>query len=58
MRDYLEQASTTMDLDQLAEFVAICWEIWNVRNKYVFGRPDSNLAVLSSRAINFVMSYI
>jgi len=27
MRDCLEQALATMDIDQLGEFVAICWEM-------------------------------
>jgi len=57
MRDCLEQAAAEMDLDQLGEFVAICWEIWNARNRHVFGRPDSNLEVLSSRGVKFVISY-
>jgi len=57
MRDCLEQAATKMDLDQLGEFVAIYWEIWNARNRYVFGRPNSNLEVLSSHVVKFVMNY-
>jgi len=57
MKDYLEHASALMEMNHLGEFVAICWEIWNARNRHVCGRPHSNLANLSSHAINFMMSY-
>jgi len=45
-----------MDVDHLGEFVAIYWEIWKARNRYMFESPDHNFASLSGHAINFAPS--
>ncbi|KAJ8421550.1 hypothetical protein Cgig2_017397 [Carnegiea gigantea] len=38
-------------------FVAVAWQIWNARNRFIFKRPDDNLSRLSRRAIEFVVGY-
>ncbi|KAJ8433536.1 hypothetical protein Cgig2_018089 [Carnegiea gigantea] len=55
--DYLEHASTSLDPDKLGEFVAVLWECWNARNRFIFGRRDSNWRVLAGRAVSFVRRY-
>jgi len=52
----LEKATTTLSADRLTEFVAIMWECWNARNRFIFG--DENLRDdLAQRAIRFVHSF-
>ena len=35
--DYIREAATVLDYQQLGEFVAVMWEVWNERNRYIFG---------------------
>ena len=44
-------------MEDLGLFVAILWECWNARNRFIFGSIEENAAQLSKRAVQFVMSY-
>ena len=57
MSDCILVARKELSLDELGMFVAILWECWNVRNQFIFGSPDMDVALRSSRAIRFVTSY-
>ena len=50
-------ASQVLSTDELGMFVAILWECWNARNRFIFGSIEKNVAQLSKRAVHFVMSY-
>ena len=41
----------------LCEFVAVHWEIWNARNRFLFGSADRDVTKLGDKAISFVRSY-
>lgn len=41
----------------MGEFVAVLWECWNARNRFIFKTLDENLSMLSTRAISFVRNY-
>jgi len=45
MRDCVELAEELLNGDDLREFLAILWECWNVRNRFMFQKPDTNLGV-------------
>jgi len=45
------------DNEELGHFVAIVWECWNARNRFIFEMPDYNLSVLGVRAMKMVQSY-
>ena len=57
MEDCFALAMKTLENDQLGNFTAILWEIWNARNCFLFGRPDKTVSTLSKRAISFVHNY-
>jgi len=56
MKDCVELAAVALD-KELGAFVAVIWECWNARNRFIHQRPDRNLACLGVRATNFVKSY-
>ncbi|KAJ8452108.1 hypothetical protein Cgig2_016689 [Carnegiea gigantea] len=56
-RDCVERATKILDVDELGNFVAIIWEIWNARNRFIFKRSDHHLASLSYGVIDFVKNY-
>ena len=41
----------------LGEFVAVLWEIWNARNRCLFGSADRDVTKLGDKAISFVWLY-
>ena len=53
----MELAASCLDRDELGIFVAIIWECWNARNRFIFQKPDHNLAVLGQRATSFTKQY-
>ncbi|KAJ8421888.1 hypothetical protein Cgig2_009607 [Carnegiea gigantea] len=56
-RDCIERVTKILNVDELANFVAIIWEIWNARNRFIFKRLDHHLASLSCHAIDFMKNY-
>ena len=57
MRDCVDRVAKILDVDELGNFVAIVWEIWNARNQFIFNCLDHRLASLSCRAVDFVKNY-
>ena len=55
--DCFIEGKKSLSWEELGDFVAISWEIWNVRNRFIFKTPNRNPRVLSKRAISFVRSY-
>ncbi|KAJ8451541.1 hypothetical protein Cgig2_018175 [Carnegiea gigantea] len=55
--DCFLEAKKKLSQEEVGDFVAILWEIWNARNRFIFKTPDRNFGVLSKRAISFVRSY-
>ncbi|KAJ8424700.1 hypothetical protein Cgig2_018507 [Carnegiea gigantea] len=56
-QDYVEAAGKRLEAEAFGDFVAVLWECWNARNRFIFRSPDQNLAVLSDRAISFIKAY-
>lgn len=56
-RQWLEHQADNVDLDTLGFLVAILSEIWNARNRFVFGTPDREPKILRLRAIEFVQNF-
>ena len=52
------KAATVLSLDRLAEFVAVMWECWHSRNRFLFGKKDGWRGRLTHRAITFVHNFI
>jgi len=57
MADCFVNVMRFLDVDHLSIFTAILWEIWNSRNRFLFGFPDKSLSTLSQRAISFVHNF-
>jgi len=58
IEEYLVQAAETLDDLRFGEFVAVMWEIWNERNRILFGqRPRGMHRNLADRAVQFVKTY-
>ncbi|KAJ8451527.1 hypothetical protein Cgig2_018161 [Carnegiea gigantea] len=55
--DCLLLARDFLDNDELGEFVAILWEYWNSRNKFLSGTRRINLHHVGKRARAFVHNY-
>ena len=56
--EHLLQAAEILDQQRLGEFVAVMWEIWNERNRIIFGqRPQGTHRNLAARAVQFVKNY-
>ncbi|KAJ8452986.1 hypothetical protein Cgig2_014749 [Carnegiea gigantea] len=55
--DCIVQAMQLLSEDSFGDFLAIMWECWNARNRFIFGTPESNLSILGKRALSFVRSY-
>lgn len=53
----MEEAIGVLGKGDLELFVAIIWECWNARNRFMFKKADYNPSVLSKRASSFVLSY-
>jgi len=54
----MESSAETIDTEeQLGAFVAVIWECWNARKRFIFQKPDHNLGILGARVENFVKSY-
>ncbi|KAJ8428491.1 hypothetical protein Cgig2_029944 [Carnegiea gigantea] len=57
LADCVAKARETLDKDSFGDFLAVMWECWNARNRFIFRRPDNNLSVLGKRVIAFVRSF-
>jgi len=57
MLDCITIASRELSTDDLGMFVALLWECWNARNRFIFGSQERDAAQLSKRTATFVMSY-
>jgi len=56
--DYIREAATALDSQQLGEFVAVMWEVWNERNRYIFGQRQMGIrCTTAARAVQFVRTY-
>ena len=55
--DALLQASKVLSLDRLGEYVAVLWECWNLRNRFIFEKKVDNGDALASRAVAFVLNF-
>ncbi|KAJ8450821.1 hypothetical protein Cgig2_032446 [Carnegiea gigantea] len=55
--DCLGSACTQMEGARFGEFVAVLWECWNARNRFIFKRLYRNLESLSLRAITLVRTF-
>ena len=55
--DCIECAVHWLGPKELGESIAILWECWNARNRFVFGKLDNRLDVLGDRAVAFVRSF-
>ena len=51
------QASKVLNQDAFGDFLAVMWECWDARNRFIFKFPDRDLQTLGRRAIAFVQSY-
>ncbi|KAJ8436631.1 hypothetical protein Cgig2_029877 [Carnegiea gigantea] len=54
LADCIANASHTLDDDAFGDFLAVMWECWNARNRFIFSTPDRNLATLGKRALDFL----
>ena len=57
MEDCFVHAMKLVDNDQLGIFTAILWEVWNARNRFLFGHPNKSLSTLRQIPISFVHNY-
>ena len=57
LADCVEAAGKCLEAEMFGDFVAVLWEYWNARNRYIFRSLDQNLAVLTDRALSFVKAY-
>jgi len=57
LADCITNASHTLDDDAFGDLLAVMWECWNARNRFIFSSPDRNLATLGKCALDFVRSY-
>ncbi|KAJ8445551.1 hypothetical protein Cgig2_012439 [Carnegiea gigantea] len=57
LADCITNASCTLDEDVFGDFLAVMWDCWNARNRFIFSIPNSNVATLGRRALDFVRSY-
>jgi len=56
--DRLMKATQLLDHQRLGEYVAIMWEVWNERNRVVFGQGGTGgRRRLAARAVQFVRGY-
>ena len=53
----MEFAAKRLGMEEFGEFIAILWEWWNARNRFIFGRLDGRCEVLGDRVVAFVRSY-
>ena len=57
--DRLQQVASMLDDPQMGEYLAILWEIWNERNRLIFGHGSSRGGRGSAaRAVQFVRSFM
>ena len=58
VEEHLQMAAQRLDQLQLGEFVAVMWEIWNERNRLVFGNSSRGRHKnAAARAVQFVRGY-
>ncbi|KAJ8429174.1 hypothetical protein Cgig2_010124 [Carnegiea gigantea] len=57
LADCLIKAREYPTQDEFGDFLAIMWECWNARNRFIFQTPDCHLENLGKRAIANVHSY-
>jgi len=57
MVDCIVLAHQELSMEELGMFVAILWECWNARNRFIFESIEDDVTQLSSRARRFVASY-
>jgi len=53
----LDRPRRILDHNSFGDFLAVLWEYWNARNRFIFNRQEGNLHTLGKRAIDFVKSY-
>ncbi|KAJ8435078.1 hypothetical protein Cgig2_032969 [Carnegiea gigantea] len=49
--------SSALSKDGTGEFFWVLWEIWNSKNRFIFGTPDRHPRRLAKKAITFITSY-
>ena len=47
----------SLSREELGNFTMVIWELWNARNRFIFGTLDKNIGLLGKRAIAFVRNY-
>jgi len=57
MVDCIVLAHQELSMEELGMFVAILWECWNARNRFIFESIEDDVTQVSSRARRFVASY-
>ncbi|KAJ8446311.1 hypothetical protein Cgig2_005842 [Carnegiea gigantea] len=57
IRDCVEKAIGELGEEDLGLFMAIIWECWNARNRFIFKKADHNPSVLSKRVSSLGLSY-
>lgn len=55
--DCFEKARQQLKGETVRDFLAIMWEFWNARNRFIFSWPDKNLSILSKRPLDFIKCY-
>ena len=57
MMDCLELAAKALNEGEVGTFIAVLWESWNARKRFLFQELDHNLIVLEKRAASHVQRY-
>jgi len=55
--DYFVNALSSLDDDCFGDFLAVMWECWNTRNRFIFKNTERKCNSLGKKAIDFVHSY-
>ena len=55
--DMVGKAANILSVDRLAEFMAVMWECWNSRNRFIFGKQKGWRGALAQRVISFVQDF-
>ncbi|KAJ8431184.1 hypothetical protein Cgig2_010216 [Carnegiea gigantea] len=56
--DCLSSIMRKVDWESLAEFVAVLWECWHARNKFIFQSPDHNPWCFSERKLRLFTAIV
>ncbi|KAJ8434427.1 hypothetical protein Cgig2_002629 [Carnegiea gigantea] len=55
--DMIGRAAKVLEEDRLGKFVAVMWECWNSRNRFIFGQKEGKRAGLARRAVQYVHTF-